>query len=128
MRAPVRVRPQRLAHYPRGRGRTACLESPGRPGGRVSPADRVLQHLPAGDGRIVYFAHSMRDYDTAHAAEARAVILAARPGCRLLDPSTFGDTWMRLVEELGRGCTDSHRPVYELVVGLVDEVIALEHA
>lgn len=81
----------------------------------------VLAHIPRGDGPIIYFAHSMRDYGTAREAEAEALIRQARPGCRLANPKTWGPLWKRLEREL------DVESVYVLVLSIVDEVVALEH-
>lgn len=83
---------------------------------------RVLRLAPAGGGRLVYFAHSKRDYHSARAARAFEVVRAARPGGRVLNPSGFIELWPVLVAALG-----SQEAVYRLVVELCTEVFALEH-
>ncbi len=75
-----------------------------------------------GFGQVVYFAHSKLDYHTVIAADAKAALRRARPGKRILDPSSFGAVWGDLVERLG-----SHEAVYQLVISCCTEVAALEH-
>lgn len=84
-------------------------------------ATDVLRHVRPGPGPLVYFAHSMLDYKSPAARRGLAVIQAARPGARVLDPSTMGPAWNRWTRAL-----NSAEAVYTLVIGVVDEVIALE--
>ncbi len=88
---------------------------------QMAKAQVTLLATP-GRGPIVYFAHSKLDYNTSKAAKVRSMIRDRRHDARLLDPSRMLETWPDLVARLG-----GQEQVYELVIGCVSEVVALEH-
>jgi hypothetical protein len=69
---------------------------------------------------IIYFAHSMRDYGTRAAREAKAEIQRLRPDATISDPEEMD--WNGMMKRLG-----SHDAVYRKVVQEADEVVVLEH-
>jgi len=70
---------------------------------------------------IIYFAHSMRDYGTKQAKDARETIQRLIPTAWIYDPEDLN--WQGLQLRLG-----SYEAVYDYVIARSDRVVALEHA
>lgn len=68
---------------------------------------------------VVYFAHSMRDYNSLVADHAKACIRKHFPTAILFDPEDID--WQALEREHGRERT------YEIVIARSDRVVVLEH-
>jgi len=70
---------------------------------------------------VVYFAHSMRDYGTPVAVEAKRDITRLLPDTEILDPEELD--WNGLTRQLG-----SCEAVYDHVVARSHRIAVLEHA